>query len=332
MTKSSIIQNVLLQFDLRPDEIQSLGNAGGFSGSSIYKIVDSKQMYCLKAWPESTALEKLDWIHRVLRFAAANGCSELVTPISLSNGNTFVQAGKSIWELTRWVGGRAIAQLEPNDDRIDASLNFLARFHQATSRYYFNFLPSKNVEIAISRLHQFDSIIDQSRIAQKQPRSIFKDHDWNQLDQFGGALATRLKRELGTFRELPVPVHPVIRDLRAEHLFFEQSRLIAVIDFGAMSVDSAACDLARLLGDLTAYDAQKMAAGMEIYHRIRPLNEIERSLVLVLAKTTVMVGLLNWINWLLIERRNFDDEFLVQKRIDSLFDHFHKLREDWKVN
>ena len=324
MVEISVIRDVLRQFEIGPSDVVPLGNAHGFSGSLIFKVDGQSQSYCLKRWPESTPVEKLRWIHRVLIFVVANGCAEVVTPLSTQAGETYFQSPHGIWELTKWATGEPNYLAQPDDSKLNAAIDFLARFHQAAARFFFNFEPSENVGMASQRLDSFQTIA-----------SAATQSDWSVIDlprerlrlfvEKGRGVANQLKDSLKVFRTQQLPIHPVIRDIRSEHLFYENDRLVAVIDFGAMRTDSVACDLARLLGDCCQGRAQCLEAGLDHYHAIRPLSQIERNLASLLYQTSIVVGLINWIDWLMVQQRQFDNPDRVRLRINSLLNQFESI-------
>ena len=326
MTEANVTRDVLAQFAINATAIQPLGNAGGFSGACIFKVVTAEQTYCLKKWPDSTDIDNLHWIHRVLVFAAANGCPELTTPRKNLRGKTILLDSHGIWELTNWAAGSANYAKQPTFEKLNSAIQFLARFHQATARFHFNFTPSRNIKVALERLQAFDSIVAAVAKAQTTEDLITKQ----QLDDFsqnGRALAIALAQKLVPLQSQPLPVQPVIRDFRAEHLFFEGDDLVSVIDFGAMRIDSVACDLSRIIGDTIGDDESESDQVLQQYNAIRPLQPTEWQLSKLLNQSSVIVGILNWLDWLIIQRRDFDESESVRARLKTLFRRFQSWNE-----
>lgn len=318
---NNVVRDALKQFTIQPTVIQPLGNAGGFSGADIYRVhTPGGSKYCLKKWPVAFDIEKLVWIHRVLIFAKANDCPELSTPVQTINGSTFISDSQGIWELTQWATGNANYLQQPTLEKLHAAIEFLARFHQATARFQFNIIPSQNVQVVIERLRAFDSIFTAACGTAKFQDGLLNKQQLNEFSGKGRALAIELASKLDPIRTQPLPVQPVIRDFRAEHLFFKGNELTAVIDFGAMRIDSVACDLSRIIGDTVGDDAADVAKLLEQYSSIRPLQAAEWQLAMLLNKASIVVGILNWLDWLFIQRRRFDDLSTVKSRITLLFD------------
>ena len=325
MNETSLIQDCLAQFDIRSAKFESLGNAGGFSGSEIYKVSTPHATYCLKRWPNAATADRILWIHRVLIFAAANGCQELTTPKLTRDGKTFLSLGQSHWELTRWASGTTNLGEHATTNKLRSAVDFLARFHQATARFHFSFSPSENVGKSVQRLLQFDEIT--SAAAASSADYYLPSQMRREFAHKGRALAASLSSQLAEFGDVPLPSQPVIRDLRAEHLFFDGDKLVDVIDFGAMRIDSVACDLARMLGDCCV-DDQQFQEALDAYHATRPLSAAERQLIPILESTTVLVGILNWLDWLFCQQRRFEDAENVRGRLSSLFQRFERLAQD----
>jgi len=113
-------------------------------------------------------------------------------------------------------------------------------------------------------------------------------------------------------------LQPCIRDIHSQHVLFHQSRVSGIIDFGAMNNDTVATDVARLLGSLAGDDQQSWQVGMAAYQDTRPLTEIEQRFVHCFDGANVLLSPLNWLRWLIVEGRHFDDESLVLSRLDEL--------------
>ena len=101
--------------------IEPLANAGGWSGSRLWRITCVGQRFlsarihgrqgclslCLRRWPrEHPTKERLRLIHDVLKIVAAH-FADLGCPLSARSGETFVEHGGYLWELTELAAGRA---------------------------------------------------------------------------------------------------------------------------------------------------------------------------------------------------------------------------------
>ena len=322
MNESSRAVLAAKSFHVRPERVESLGNAGGFSGAEIFRVATLNQHFCLKRWPVGYDRKKLNWIHRVLVFAFANGCPEITKPIEIGPGVTFFEDKQNgLWELTGWAEGKQVEERSFDQRKLDSAIDFLARFHQATARFHLNFAQSRNVVMALARLKQFDSVlaaIDRKSI----PESVFDSNQINYFEQRGRSVATLLIERLTEFEYETVPVQPVIRDVRPEHFFFVNNIVSGVVDFGAMRIDSAACDLSRLFSSLKDQKEERIENAICRYSRQRNLTQTEHDLIPVMGLASITVSILNWIEWVLIKNRKFDDQIAVKDRINSIFEKF----------
>ena len=318
-----MIEPVAAEYNLGSNfKATPLENAGGFGGSSIWKIESGGICFCLKRWPANFSdPSRIEWIHRVLIFAHANGCPELVLPIENKSAKTFVKHDNKYWELNRWVDGQPASRAPLNETQIKSAVRFLARFHQATARYHLNFAPSNNLTLIRNRLFQIDEELEQIDES-IELQSIIPMEDWTAYKQYAPLLARDISRFVFPYSESRMPVQPVVRDIRDEHLYFENDKLSAVIDFGAMRIDSVSCDLSRMLGSFFADEAKRIHDGLDDYSAIRQLSHVEREIVMPMNHAAVILGIINWLNWLLIEKRKFDSMEVVKSRIQNLFARF----------
>jgi Ser/Thr protein kinase RdoA (MazF antagonist) len=89
-----------------------------------------------------------------------------------------------------------------------------------------------------------------------------------------------------------------------------------LLDFGAMRGEHVAADVARLLGSLVEDDPVGWALGLSAYSAVRPLSESETVLVTAFDTSGVLLGGMNWLTWLYLEDRSFEDEASVAARLD----------------
>jgi homoserine kinase type II len=132
------------------------------------------------------------------------------------------------------------------------------------------------------------------------------------------ACLASIQAVLDAARLWQVPLQPCIRDVWHDHVLFAGDRVTGLIDFGAMRVESVAADVARLLGSLAGDDRSLWQVALAAYCSIRPLSEDERTLVKVLDQSGVVLGVLNWLEWLYRQHREFRDPAAVARRFNDL--------------
>lgn len=325
-----MIDSVVREFGIVPIQAEPLGNAGGFSGASIWRITSSlDQRYCLKRWPVSFRdRQRLDWIHRVQIFAAANGCPEIVKPLQTTSAATVIDQHDSFWELTPWIESTTTLQENANDESIESTLTVVAKFHQATARYHFNFAKSTNATTVVDKLGSLESSL--SDIAQRIPaNSVYLTRqEFERFRRQASVVSSQLLSELQRLAANMFPVQPVIRDLRAEHIFMNRHSVEAVIDFGAMQIDSAACDLSRLFSSLEIFDVESLRGLYERYSKVRYMGiapvaqtQLEQDLLVQLVRATPVASVTNWLSWLFLEQREFESPQEIYQRLQKLLQH-----------
>ena len=117
---------------------------------------------------------------------------------------------------------------------------------------------------------------------------------------------------------LVAPIQPCIRDIHREHILFDGNRVTGLIDFGAMGHDCRAGDVARLIGSLVGDDNRLWDDGLAAYGRVFPLDKSESKLVRVYDACGVLLSGINWLKWIFLEGRQFDDSSAVCLRFEEI--------------
>jgi hypothetical protein len=121
-----------------------------------------------------------------------------------------------------------------------------------------------------------------------------------QLSRLGPALLNQLQRLVAE----PVTLHFVMRDIWSEHLLFVGQSVGGIIDFAAGRRDEPAADVARLVGSLEPLDASQRQIAIDYYLQLNGAVCPER--VQLLDRTGALLSALQWLQWLLLEARQFD--------------------------
>ena len=314
-----MIQDVLANYGLaRSVRITQLENAGGFSGARITLIEGDTGKYCLRQWPTPhPTQQRLDWIHRNLLHAGVNGCPVPV-PIRTSQGDTFSKHNGHFWELSPWMPGSADFEKAPNSKRLLNAVQKLAEFHQSTAQVQLDFGPSKNMISRVEQLTRFPAEMQSMEDQALQHPSRWIASLYGQLRNCA-ELAQPCLYELSQIATQPMVLQPVIRDIWHDHILFTGNEVSGIVDFGAMQMDNVALDLARMLGSLVG-DVNDPAGlrALEHYGSFRPLQDTERQSMQWLDRSAVLLGSLNWLRWIVLEERNYDDWQAVQRRVEIL--------------
>ena len=330
MKSEQSILFVLNQYpaDCHPEQIQPLGSAGGFSGATFWKILSRRGPLCLRRWPkEHPNQNRIDFIHRLLQHVFNEGFELVPLPISLRSDSTrthFKYQGH-FWELAPWLPGSADYLPARSTKKLEAAMQTLATFHQATSNFV-GVLPKSDRSVTVQeRLEQIDlwiqSDIDrlECHVGGSQCVTIDRLPRWKtQIIDYAKHHIHQVRYSLHAVIDCHVTIQACIRDIWHQHILFLGDRVSGMVDFGAARADTVVADLTRLLGSTAGNDKDKWDFGLNAYESIRPLTDQERLLVHPLDQTTVLLSGLNWMRWLYLENRSFSDESAVAVRLEHV--------------
>jgi homoserine kinase type II len=130
--------------------------------------------------------------------------------------------------------------------------------------------------------------------------------------------APQVASALQSWEHRTFAIQPCVRDLRAEHVLFEENRVAGIIDFGAMALDSPAVDLARLLGDYAHANDEIFRAGLTAYRINRGAFDVPDELIRLLAHSGAVCSILGWLVRLLARRDSVFDVGLIRSRLARL--------------
>lgn len=310
--------------------IAPLGNAGGWSGSELWRVsaegnalrgvpgAAETRDFCLRRWPqEHPTPQRLQFIHATLDRAAAAGLQYVPAPLRTTAGKTFVESDGHLWELTPWIPGVADFRDRPTHARLKAAFAALASFHLATAGN-----PAAATAPALAERHA--RLIDLRRqlppLAAAVHRGLRAD-----LDERAQRVLTlapprlfALEMPLQFAAQQQLPLQPAIRDIHHDHVLFTGDEVTGLIDFGAMRVDTPLADVARLLGSLAGDDQANRELALASYFELRPLSPADHHLIDLLDQSTLVLSGLNWLVWLYLDRRDMGDLAPIVQRLDEI--------------
>ena len=326
--------------------MESLGVTGGFSGAVIWRVSragdDTQHGHtqqsdlCLRRWPRAhPSLTGLLAIHGLLRHVSTSGYDLVPVPIATRQGETHVILDDYLWELTPWMPGEASLASKPTDGKLSAAMQTLARFHQAAESYRFQ---GDGVQGDASRLAPSPGL--QERLAMIQglqqgglqqlwlatrtaEASDLRELAFELLEGIGHSLDT-VASYLQQVVDVPLPLQWCLRDVRHDHVLFTGEQVSGLLDFGAVAVDSVACDLARLLGSIVNDHPESWQAGIEAYGQQRSLSPAEHRAMVGFDQGGLLCSATNWVRWLFVEGRSFP-------QIHALHDQLVWLRDRLQV-
>jgi homoserine kinase type II len=294
----------------------ALGSGGGFSGARIWRGDDTSgtPVLALKAWPLATSAEQLGRVHGWMGRAAHLPFVPAV--LRTSEGNTFVSETGRVWDVCRWMSGVPCADPPPTPDRVANACAAVAALHLAWPPHLTP-APCPGILNRLRVLAEFRTTLDAT------------DHTRAENDPVLGPVVVRagelVRREapraagvLRPWANAPGPIRPCVRDLRADHVLFTGDDLSGIVDYGAMTEDHPAVDLARLLGELCGEDDSLVTVGVDAYRSSGGSPDVSFELVRVLDRTGVLCSIIGWLRRVLNHEQLGVDPISMAHRITKL--------------
>ena len=324
MAVGSKIERVVRLYpdDCQPHAIEPLSETGGFSGARLWRLQTPRGALCLRRWPPGHPDQRrLEFIQAVLWHVDQEGFHAIPLPLETQHHHGFLLYAGHLWELTRWLPGIADYRQRPSAARLDGALAALARFHRAAATFPLPETGPTASPGVLERRHRLSELLS-GRI--EALRAASSNGAWPELAARGRDLvamftlaAPAVVSLLDEAARLSVKLQPCIRDVWHAHVLFEGDRVSGIVDFGSMRAENVAADVARLLGSLAGDDAEDWQCGLRAYQEIRPLNADELRLITAFDRSTVLMGGLQWLEWLTLEERVFADPAGVLDRVDE---------------
>lgn len=313
----------------QPLRAESLGNAGGFSGSAIWRLTTLAGECCLRCWPAETAANRVAEIHAVLKRAGRAALSFVPVPIAARDGSTWIERRGRVWELAGWLPGEANFLADPNDTRLASAMRALAQFHLAVAPGLNDAArtesqPSPGIQMrwqTFCRWRDGGLARLRDRLRSERPTPL-SERAAELLSQFP-LHAEPVERTLRSMLDTPLPMQPCIRDIWHDHVLFVSDEVSGIVDFGAMRLDSVAGDLARLLGSFVRDDRIRWARAIEWYDAVRRLSDAERQAIFVFDAANRLLSGFSWLDWVYFQNRTFEQDDAVLDRVDE---HLERLR------
>jgi hypothetical protein len=139
-------------------------------------------------------------------------------------------------------------------------------------------------------------------------------------------LAPRIRPDLAVAVTRQVDLQPCLRDIWHDHVLFSGDEATGLIDFGALRDECVVSDIVRLLGSLVRGDQAAWQFGLSAYQQVRPFDASEPSMIGVFHKTTVLLSGMNWLRWIYLEQRTFEEPDRVLARLDGNLEDVGHLR------
>ena len=309
--------------DCWPEETQFLGSAGGFSGARFFRLTTPRGSLCLRRWPkEHPQPNRLEFIHAVLWYAEQEGFNLVPVPLETTARTSYVRHAGHLWELAPWMPGEADYQHDPRPEKLRAALAKLAEFHEAAASFPLA-EPRRAVSPSIAARQEKLRGLMESGIAQLT--AAITPRKWPEFEECARRLlelfplaAPDISTRLDAATDCNVALQPCAGDIWHSHVLFDDVEITGLIDFGAMKPENVSLDIARLLGSMAGNDVAAWQDGLTAYQTVRNISNDERSLVIAFDLSGVLMSGLNWIEWLYVQGRSFDNHEAITERLDGL--------------
>ena len=322
-TLKSILSEWFAAIDQVP--IEMVTATTGISGSQVWKVSHDEEEYCLKKWPQpnySPANHAAK--HRLLLHVRENGFSFAPVASSDRRGHTVVERGNYLWDLTTWMKGAPYERRSLKGEALEKAMVMLAQFHIAAQSFTeSNDSVSAKASVAMKQRHSFSQSLSSETLdlielqIYSRPVDNFTEVLLRILSALKRTNPTVLSRlEHGANR--PLPQQFCIRDAKYDHFLFQNGEASGVIDFGAAAVDSVACDIARLVGSLEDITPVDWQVSIDAYLSVRPLSLEELEAIPLFDLGGIVSAAANWLRWLGVERRQFENRRAVRSQLDWL--------------
>lgn len=308
--------------DCQPTRVEALGHAGGFSGALLWRLWTPAGPLCLRRWPTPhPTVERLQFMQAVLWHVQQEGFALVPVPRETRTHAGYVPHEGHLWELSPWMPGQADYRAHPTRARLESALAALAAFHVAAASFPLAQTRAAASPGILGRRHR---LLDLLGGQTAQIRAALGRGDWPELAERGRLLlglferaAPRIRSGLEAACGVPVALQPAIRDIWHDHVFFVGEQVSGLVDFGALRPETIAGDVARLVGSLAGDDFAAWQDGLAAYQRVRPLDDAELLLVAEFDRTNVLLSGIQWLEWVFVEGRQFDDRAGVLARVDE---------------
>jgi len=288
---------------------------GGFSGAVVWRGDDiGTPRVALKAWPLDTSAERLQQIHLWMSQAA----HLLFVPnlISASHGRGTVLEGGRVWDACRWMPGEP--RHPPTAAEVVTACEAVASLHGAWAKEERR--PCRGVTARLAILSDFRPLLDRGEGALPAVNPEL-DPLLRRAVCVVARFADSAVAALRPWSSWPMIAQPCVRDLRGEHVLFEDGRVSGLIDYGAMAIDHPAVDLARLLTDYAGADDERFDSGLNAYRSAGGKLDTPDDFVHLLSRTGAICSLLGWVVRLVVRQEPVKQALPVVVRMLRLLAH-----------
>ena len=315
--------------DCQPQEAEFLSSAGGFSGARLWRLRAPRGTLCLRRWPREQSRQQLEFIQAVLWHVVQEGFVLAPLPLETRTHAGYVSEAGHLWEITPWLPGQADYRNAPSVVKLRAAMHAVAQFHLASASFP---LPERLPAVPPGIAERAQRLRAWSPERLTRLSAAIATCGWPELTERADRLLRMFRRTASSVAQtlraataLRAPLQPCIRDIWHDHVLFVGERVSGLIDFGAMRIETVAADVARLAGSLCDDDSQAWLTALTAYEQVRRLSPEETLLVTAYDRANVLLSGMNWLDWIYLEGRAFDNRAAVCQRIDENLERITRL-------
>lgn len=295
----------------------------GLSGSDVWRLTSEAGDWAIRRWPAGYPEDRLNWVHQILGGLP----NSLPVPIPLRTNirQSYVPRGESLWNVEPWMPGAANFWHEPSEKKLAAAVRALADFHSTVKRW------SSGPRLVPAIADRIDAL-NQHADSLRNYTSAIGGFTGELVEICRETLAAatsqvrRWQRALSEVAGAKSILIPCIRDLWHDHVLYTEDRVTGLIDFGSMRLDSIATDIARLVGSLVGSDERLWRVAMDVYRSAGQLLDDDAGLIGVIDGSSQCIAGLNWVRWLFVEKRRFENQTLVCDRLKRILHRLSRSR------
>ncbi len=252
---------------------------------------------------------------------AATDLEYVPRPVASPTGPSCFEDADGVWELQTWVPGQATLSAAAPEELLLSAVETISRLHRAWSSLATQSSHSPTLRRRAQRLK---NLCEAKPAAFDLPTTRPEIPFAPQIAAIQRLLpdASRTARaELDRIEHHPRRLHPVVIDLKCDHVLFTANRVTGIVDFGAMAIDTPAVDWARLISSVAGDnpDAWRLWGDAVVsQHPAAEGADLRRLLPALDASGTVLAAD-NWVAWLSDGwRPPVGAEGIVRSRLEAL--------------
>ena len=306
--------------------LELIPQLSGWSGGQVWQVRAGTREAALRCWPARFPVARIHAIHQLQELAHDRGCSFVPQIIPCLDRATTIAHESQTWELATWMPGRPANAMGATRAELIRTAKAIAFWHQSLSRNVVpqsvsvlttnetmnafrtgGKSPSPGIRRRISEWRRLVSIFDDRRSARLPPEFVtLTSRSRDVMQKHFGSIGA-----LERWGDRPLEMVVSLPDLHREHVLFAKEIVTGIIDFGGVTVDTPAMELVRFASSFDGVETSLRANTrllLESYREQKPLDSDVDALVLPLAISSAMIGMLHWWEWLTIDGKRFSND------------------------